>query len=490
MTRLLRLSLLALLLTLTACERAIVRPEDLRPRTPAAGEANPAASATAERTAALQEFTGEAAYRAAVGGDWAAAAVGQVIAVGSQVRTGPDGRVLIQLTEGSKIRLGPDTTVTFNFLNPYRDSLLTAIALDQGEVYILLTNGALDVETAVGLASARASFMSVAYQPAGQQLAISCLQGTCTFADMFVPERFKYAQTGLAKGLPERMQLADFGAWGVKVPEATRLAFYATEAVVQGSATLPVVATETPTAAPPATETPTPTLEGVPAAPTNPPALDTPTAPPTPTEAPVVATPLPRPTYTLIGTHVVQPGETLYCIARAYGVLPFAIADANGSSTLINLRPNQRLGIPAVQWFNISAGPVCAPQFASPYPGLPLPVSTPPTEPTATPVDGAPPTTVADPLRIVEIAVLCVGNCTNQEATYRVKVIVTVSGGVAPYTFSPGQAFDQDFPRCTPGTGAVTVTSADGQTATASWPQYEDVGCVPTATAEPPTPTP
>jgi LysM repeat protein len=74
----------------------------------------------------------------------------------------------------------------------------------------------------------------------------------------------------------------------------------------------------------------------------------------------------------IIGQHSVQSRDTLYCLGRAYGVLPSAIAEANDLSPFSLLSPGQVLNIPAVQWVNIPPGPVCATQFLSPFPGLPL----------------------------------------------------------------------------------------------------------------------
>ncbi len=71
-----------------------------------------------------------------------------------------------------------------------------------------------------------------------------------------------------------------------------------------------------------------------------------------------------------IGQHVVQNGETFYCIGRVYGVIPGAIAGANGLGLSALLTPGQVLNIPAEQWLNIPSGPVCAAQFVSPFPGL------------------------------------------------------------------------------------------------------------------------
>lgn len=77
------------------------------------------------------------------------------------------------------------------------------------------------------------------------------------------------------------------------------------------------------------------------------------------------ATPVtPGTPFTVLGEHHVALGETISCVGRAYGVSPQAIADANGFDLTSELHAGQVLLIPAVQWINISEGPVCAPQFA------------------------------------------------------------------------------------------------------------------------------
>ncbi len=72
----------------------------------------------------------------------------------------------------------------------------------------------------------------------------------------------------------------------------------------------------------------------------------------------------------IAGEHRVQSGETLSCIGRGYGVLPNAIAEANGIGLTSVLTVGQILNIPFVQWTSIPAGPICPPQFSSPYPGM------------------------------------------------------------------------------------------------------------------------
>ncbi len=121
-------------------------------------------------------------------------------------------------------------------------------------------------------------------------------------------------------------------------------------------------------------------------APTQPPPT---LAPPTNTPAPVVQSPTPASSPTtaggVLGQHTVQPGETLFCIGRAYGVHPAAIAEANKIDPILPLIPGQVLQIPSVQWPEIAPGPVCAAQFQSPFPGLPFATRTPGPAPTAGP---------------------------------------------------------------------------------------------------------
>ena len=165
---------------------------------------------------------------------------------------------------------------------------------------------------------------------------------------------------------------------------------------------------------------------------------------------------------------MVLSGETIFCIGRGYGVLPGAIAQVNGLSAPFTVFPGQALKIPAAQWSDILPGPVCAPQFQSPYPGLPVP--TPTVEATATP---------AGPPLAVTINILCIGNCGGRDGDYVLRIYVDASGGAAPYTFNPGKEYDVTFRHCTTGSGTATVTSADGQTASNTW-TFVDVNCPPT----------
>ena len=66
--------------------------------------------------------------------------------------------------------------------------------------------------------------------------------------------------------------------------------------------------------------------------------------------------------WTILGYHVVRPGETLFCIGRAYGVSPWAIATQNGIINPNLIHPGLSLAIPDV-YVTLPFGPVCTPQF-------------------------------------------------------------------------------------------------------------------------------
>ncbi len=473
--------LCALAVLATGCQRNLIYLN-----TPQGNALGP--SATPDRNAVVESAAGTVEWRASANAEWTTAQQGQVLSQGAEIRTGADSRAALRLTEGSKIYVGDSSEVTFNLLNPYLDSQLTVLDLGRGKLWVLLNGGSLDVETPLGTATARTAYLSLDYRPQGQGLDITCLQGVCGFGTVLIPSGYKLvdAQDNTAT---EPMELADFGVWGVNVPEATQIANLATEAIAQGSATLPVVATLTPSRTPVPTETRTPSPTPEPSDTPVPTATDTlvpdqPTATITPTPVPPTATPIPPsptqpvipPTSTprpftplppapIIGNHTVLGGETIFCLGRTYGVLPGAIAQTNGLQSPFTVFPGQVLRIPQIQWKTISAGPVCAAQFLSPFPGLVVPTAT--TAATATP---------SGPPLVIQVTLNCIANCGSQDGSYVVRVEASVSGGIAPYQFNPAQSFDVTVPHCSNGSGNVSVTSADNQFASMPW-FFDDVNC-------------
>ena len=72
----------------------------------------------------------------------------------------------------------------------------------------------------------------------------------------------------------------------------------------------------------------------------------------------------------ILGQHTVKYGETLYCIGRAYGVDPWAIATQNVVANPNLIHPGTILEIPDVP-ATLAPGPVCVNQFGTPSPTPP-----------------------------------------------------------------------------------------------------------------------
>jgi LysM repeat protein len=69
----------------------------------------------------------------------------------------------------------------------------------------------------------------------------------------------------------------------------------------------------------------------------------------------------------IIGVHYVRPGETIWCIARGYGVSPWAIIAHNGLANPSLIHAGMALAIPNVP-ATLPAGPTCTPQWGPPPP--------------------------------------------------------------------------------------------------------------------------
>lgn len=107
-----------------------------------------------------------------------------------------------------------------------------------------------------------------------------------------------------------------------------------------------------PPSPPPPTATPTSTPLPVPS-PSPPPPSPPPPSPPSPA---------PYPPAGILGQHTVRLGETLYCIGRAYGVDPYAIAARNAIVNPNLIYPGLVLDIPNMPR-SLPAGRVCPRQF-------------------------------------------------------------------------------------------------------------------------------
>ena len=362
------LFVLAVALALVGCSRQLIT---ATPPTPA--PINP-------RTASIGEIVNIVLARASLAEQFAQVTPGYVLGAGGQVQTGDESRARLDFSDATIVRLAENSSFTMQNVTLTDDGLATRLKLEAGKIWVSLTGGTLEVETPVGVAAVRGSFAVFVYSagdpadPNDDLLVLDCLEGSCSAQNDVVDERLGNLQrtvltrTGRITFLLSDLDVQNF---------------------IQNNPEVADVIRATLTAAPPPTTTPAPTATDTPPAP---PGLTPVTVIPPTSVTSIILTPVPtaRPTSTtasgttvqIIGLHTVLPGETIFCIGRGYGVLPTAIAQVNGTASLT---PGQILRIPAVQWENIPAGPVCPPQFTSPFPGL-TPTNTPAAAPSVTTV--------------------------------------------------------------------------------------------------------
>lgn len=110
------------------------------------------------------------------------AVIGQVLSVGGTVRTQDRGNARIDINDGTIIRVSPKTLFTITQLEP--SSPVTRLFLTLGKVWITLSGGSMQVETPIGAASVRGSYLGVYYNEDLKQIAVSCLetQQICSFS--------------------------------------------------------------------------------------------------------------------------------------------------------------------------------------------------------------------------------------------------------------------------------------------------------------------
>jgi len=352
------LALIAALL-LGACQRT---------PTPTASPTPAGSSPSATLTEAINDVTARGSEAEA----FAAAGVGHVVRVGGEVRTGDSSKARLDLSDNSILRLAPNSNFTLQRLpDPANAEPAARLKLVIGKLWASLFGGGLEVETPAGVATVRGSFATIEYVAgdpntnADDILIVSCLEGQCGVSNATVNESLgNLQQVILTNGGAQvvRFALNDAAVQEFLSENPEALSMVATLTAAAPTFTPPPALPNTPTPTPVSTETPTPT--------------------PSPTTS---ATPFP-----LIGQHTVQSGETIFCIGRTYGVVPAAIAEVNGIPLPYTIIAGQVLKVPAVQWINIAAGPTCAPQFVSPYPGLPTATATLPGVSSPTPTNTPP----------------------------------------------------------------------------------------------------
>src|SRR3989338_6675056 len=222
--RYLRLAMLGVLI-LSACGGPA-------PASSASNTASPAATTagTAARTATLHEIVNEVQTRAFEADPLRPAAEGDQLGVGGQVQTGADSQARLDLTEGTIVRLAPSSEFTLKDFPPDPASPATTLSLTAGQGFVILIGGSPAVETPVGSATVRGSYLGVNFDPIFKRLIATCLEGTCELKNGFgtTPltnnQAAEIAGEGQPPSPPRPLAPAEIQQWTLISPEARQLA--------------------------------------------------------------------------------------------------------------------------------------------------------------------------------------------------------------------------------------------------------------------------
>jgi hypothetical protein len=194
-------------------------------------------------TATLNEISGSVEVKQTSESAFASAADGLVLQTGGELRTGDDGRARLDLSDGTLLRVGPSSAFALQALDSDADGTKTSLRLDQGQIWIILNSGALQVETSSGVASVRGSYLSVLKQPDGA-VKITCLEGDCGLENGAGDVNLVAGQSAFVSDAdtpPEKdvMTEAEFNEWLRVNPEASIIipAVTATQGALQPAAT-------------------------------------------------------------------------------------------------------------------------------------------------------------------------------------------------------------------------------------------------------------
>ncbi len=142
----------------------------------------PSATKPTGRTATLSEVHNQVFRQTDANAPEQPAANGQTLNEGGSVRTGAKSSVRLDLSEGTLIRIKEQSSFTLSQLNHDSTNPFTQLSLAFGKLWIILNGGTAQVETPTGIAAVRGSYMGVSYNPALNEIKVTCLETkfTCT----------------------------------------------------------------------------------------------------------------------------------------------------------------------------------------------------------------------------------------------------------------------------------------------------------------------
>ncbi len=213
--------LAGLLMLVAACAKAPARPGN------PGGAVQGVAHSPARREAVFTEVENDVQERLPGQDQFSPAAVGQVLEEWGEARSGEASKARLDLRpDGTVVRLGPNTYFVLESLPAEVDQPFGRLKLVLGQVWIILANGQLEVDTEWGVAGVRGSMMSVAFDPKGAGMRVTCLEGHCALSNPAGAVELTAGQASVIEAPdrppapPEPLTEADVQQWKEISPEA------------------------------------------------------------------------------------------------------------------------------------------------------------------------------------------------------------------------------------------------------------------------------
>ncbi len=152
--------------------------------TPFISPTSPTTSTPDLLQAIINELQGLVEAARAQGEAFVPATLGMVIVEQGQVQTGEESKATLDVSDGVRVRLGPLTLFTLEKAQQSDQGLWAQIKLEFGEIWVMLFGeGMIQIETPMGEAAVRGSFLNVGYDPVRQVVFVTCLEGNCMLAN-------------------------------------------------------------------------------------------------------------------------------------------------------------------------------------------------------------------------------------------------------------------------------------------------------------------
>jgi hypothetical protein len=152
------------------------------------------------------------------------ALVDMLLASGDELRTGEDGRSVLELDNGMVVVVSPNSVFYVEEMAGEPENAVTRFILNAGEVFSVssgtLPEGAsYEVETPVGIIGIRGSAMSASYDPDTGSVEATCLTGECSVrtdadeVDLTGNQAIGVTETAGIVGDPAPLTIDDLGRW-------------------------------------------------------------------------------------------------------------------------------------------------------------------------------------------------------------------------------------------------------------------------------------